>query len=249
MPTYKEIDPSPQPEFYENQRGQLHFRAKRWVVCDTTELGSVVSYFLSEAGSVYPHTTGYGALVRRVKPIPRGKIGGTATLSTYPEAIVELTYDTDGPRWVSGLYVDEMIVGEQLYIRPPGFQGLTWQDGRKLTSTEIGTAIPVRGATHILNVGRSNTYPTDALTYMGMVNSGTKSCSTLAYSFAAGTVLYGVPRVSSHTDYVSGTKYEYTYRHTINPFGWNNFWNAETGTWEALKLPGGSNYVQYTAGW
>jgi len=245
MPTFHEIDPSPVLETYENSKGVTHVRSTRTFVCDFTECAAMLAYFYSEAGSTLP---GFPlCLVRRVKFRGRGQIGGTATLSTYQEAIIEVFYSTEGPTWVNGLYIEESMTTEYHRICPVG-SGLKFSDGTDLKPEDyvgVELMIPV----HVVSGQRLTTAPTDALTYTGKINSSTKSCLILPYTFGPQTVLFCPGSVKADFQYSTGVKYSVVYRHMINAFGWNKFWNPHTGSFETLKTASGSNYVKYTVGW
>ena len=245
---YHEIDPSPIPEFYENAKGQLHLKATRLLLCAWTDVPELVAYFYSEAGAVYPHNPGSAqCIVRKVNPEARGKIGGTATLASYSEAIIKLFYSTEGPQWVNGVYMEEMIIPELFYIRPPG--NLQWSDDTWITKEEMAFGVPVRGACWVTRVERATTYPSNPFSYIGACNAGAKACATFSnYTFSSQTALYEPPMVSSHSDYSVGTRYSYAYRIAINPFGWNKFWHAQNAAWEYLYRDG-EIYFQYPVAW
>jgi hypothetical protein len=248
-PAYTEVAPSPAPDWYTDSKGRIQFRARRWLKCAWTDLSAMIVWLYSEAGAAYPHPDGTPyALVRSVKPVARGRTGLTNGLISHSEAVVEVLYDTAGPMWVNGVYVEEMIVPQRFPIRPVGY-GLKWSDGTKL-SPEDYLPLAILGATHIYHIGRSSTYPTNAFSFVGMCNSGTKSCLILtSYTFSTQTVLYQPPRVSAQSDYSVGTKYDITYHHDINPNGWNKFWHAANNAWEFLKTPSDDTYIQYPVGW
>jgi len=247
-PPYTEVDPSPQPEYYENSKGQLHFRATRILSCAWSNVQALCEYLYSPEGAAYPCSIGSSnAIVRRVKPLRRGRIGGTETLSSYTDALVEVYYDTDGPRWVSGFYVDEKVAPHQFYIRTPG--GLFWSGHTAVSDAEAGFTMPVMGAAHILEVKRATSIPSDAFAYVGCCNGGAKSCILLPYSFPSQTVLYNPPHVGADFSYSYGTRYEYTYIHEISPFGWNKFFRPSRGRWENLYNDNGDTYVQYPPSW
>jgi hypothetical protein len=249
-PSYHEIDPSPiNGEWYEHPDGRhgLQFRAERLLVCAWTDRASMISWLYSESAGGYPHADGTtAAIVRKVKPESRGIIGGVATLASYDECILRVYYDTWGPRWVNSVYMDESILPHQIYVCPP--EGLLWSDGEPITPAEAHFRMPVLGALHVVSVSRATTAPSNPFSNIGTVNAAGKNCYILPYSYAAGTGLYSPPFVMSHTDYELGTRYSYTYKVVINPFGWNKFWRAATGLWETAYDEDGNAYVQYPAG-
>lgn len=185
--------------------------------------------------------------MRRVKPEARGRIGGVASKSSYEECILRVSYDTWGPRWVNGVYLDEYILPHQIYVSAP--IGLFWSDGESITARDAEFRMPVLGAMHVISVSRSTTVPANPFSNIGTVNATGKSCYILPYVYAAYTGLYGPPVVQSHTDYSLGTRYSYTFKHIINPNGWNSFWRPATGAWEAAYNENGDLYVQYPPGW
>jgi hypothetical protein len=249
-PTYTEVSPSPQGEWYEDNKGRIQFRAQRILECAWTDVAALIVYLYSAVGASYPHPDGTtNSIVRRAKPRGRGKTGGTQTLISYSRALVDVYYDTVGPRWVNGVYLDEKLVPYRVHQKPQGGLALVWSDDTPLGIIDR-RGIEFGSVAHQLVYGRMSSAPADALTYIGCCNAGTKSTFTLEVSdFAAQTVRYSVPSVEARTDYSAGTKYTVTYVHPINPNGWNRFWRGGTAAFEYLKKPDGTTYIQYPATW
>ena len=135
-PAYTEVAPSPQPEWYEDQKGTVQFRAKRFLKCAWTDSRALIDWLYSEAGASYPHADGVvNAFVRGIKPIARGRTGGTSSLISHSEAIFEVRYDTAGPKWVNGSYIQESLHPARFTVSPPG--KLWWEDGVRLTEEEV----------------------------------------------------------------------------------------------------------------
>jgi hypothetical protein len=168
----------------------------------------------------------------------------------YSEAVLKVLYDSAGPQWVGGTYVDEKMVPEQFHIRPPTGT-FYWADGDALTTKEQNTSYPLLGWSWHLEIGRLLALPTTPLSYIGTCNSGAKSTYYLGLSFGSQTVLYGAPHIESHSAMGDGTRYSVLYRHPVNPFGVNKFWHAKNAAWELLynEDDGTSPYYQYPAGW
>jgi len=251
-PAHQEIKPSPQPEWYIDGKGRMQCRATRYVKCAWAVRRNLFEWFYSQAGCQYPHDDGTPyALVRRVKQMPRGRTQGLPTLITHSEVILEVRYDSYGPQWVNGLYMDETLGAQTFRIYPP--YNLYWgggiTDGVRVTEAEARFGVPIIGAVHTVEIGRAVTLPSDALVYIGTCNKAIKETYTLGYSFPPQTVLYVPPTVSSHSDYTLGTRYAITYRHLVNPFGWNVFWRTATASWETLYQSNGSTYIQYPPTW
>jgi hypothetical protein len=251
-PSYDEIAPSPRGEWYEDPRGRgQQFRATRWLKCRWVDRKELISWFYSASGCAYPHEDGTNlAIVRRAKPVGRGKTGGTTTLISHDECILEVYYDSNGPRWVSGLYLEEEMAPRRMRIIPPTGQ-FYWKVGSNYIKITDNPGKVIDAWAWIMRVGRASSPPSDPQARVGCVNADPMNTYTLGYSFAAQVVLFGPPTVFGHTDYTAGTKYVYRYAHTINPFGWNKFWHgdATTPAWEYLYLSDESQYVQYPATW
>ncbi len=250
-PAYREIDPSPlNCRWYEDQYGRLQFRAERLLECSWADRPQLIGWLYSESGAPYPHDDGPSAsIVRHVEPMARGGISGTATKSSYERSVVRVFYDSFGPRWVNGAYVDEYLVPRQIWVRPPGDERLAWSDGKPLTRAEMAVAVPVDTVSYVQSWGRQTTYPTDALDYIKTTNASPKICLLFSFVFPPGTLLYGPPRLHSHFAYQGGLQYYYTFNHTYNPNGWNKFWRAATNSWEALYTPAAEPYLPYPPGW
>lgn len=248
LPTYTEVSPSPEGEWYEDRKGRRQFRAQRTLLCDWTDVPAMIAYLYSAAGSSYPHPDGTPhSLVRRVKPHARGKTGGTATLASHATALLDVYYDTDGPRWVNGAYVDEAVSPMTIHHRPTGMS-LRWSDDTPLSDADL-KGVEIEGGQHVLIMARMPSAPSDVFSYVNMCNSGAKNALILGYSWPAQTVRYAVPEVRAHFDYSGGTTYTAIYHHPINPNGWNKFWRGDKAAFETLYRPNGDPYVQYPPSW
>jgi hypothetical protein len=248
-PVYKEIAPSPAPELYENAKGQVHLRCTCHFLVDWDDVNDMCAWLYSEEGSQYRDIA--NCVVRRIKTLSRGEITGVATEAGYSEAILQVYYSTEGPVWISGYYADEEMLPHSMTIRPPADARLQWgseKKSRHLTTDEMAIGIPIIGWCHILSVERALTAPVNPGAYMGLTNASTKFCYRLPYSFAPQTVLYCPPIVRAHTDFTTGTRYAYTYRHLINEKNWNKFYNRDTQEWSYLYLKG-EIFYQYLMGW
>lgn len=247
-PAFFEISGSPKPEWYEDHKGRNQFRAWRLLDCAWEDRRQLIDWLYSEQGSGYPHDDGTpSAIVRRVIPEGWGRTSGTAILIAYPRATLRVFYDTAGPVWVNGLYLNEEIVPHPYFIRPGG-KNLFWSDGTPCEGEDyIGRYIT--GAQWIIEKGRLTTAPYNPFSAMSGVNGSMKYTYTLGYTFAAQQCLYNCPAISSHSEIYGGTKYKAIYRSDCNPKGWNKFWHAATNDWEYLYHPDDSQYVQYPVTW
>lgn len=241
---YTEIAPSPVPELYENAKGETHLRVMRHFLCTWANVNDVILYLYSEAGSTYFDVG--GCLVRGIKTLSRGQISGTTTAASYTSAILRVRYDTQGPRWVNGVYRDEAVIPQTFRNVPPA--ELQWSDESDVSKEDVMAAPAIHGACLVESIGRATSAPTGAYSKINMVNTSTKQCNVLPYSFAPRTLLYGTPVVRAHTDFTLGTRFFAVWRHPHNPFGWNKFWNAKHAAWEYLYSDG-DLYVQHPPGW
>ena len=244
-----EISPSPiNCRWYQDSDGVTQYHGERLLECAWDDRQEIILSLLSESAPGYPHADGtVSAIVRDIRPESRGAIGGTADLASYSRCILRVIYDTKGPRWVNGLYVNESMYPTIINVQTPG--GLQWSDDSWVSKDEMSSVMSVVGWQHEITVGRATSAPPIATSYIGTVNASAKSCYYLPYYFASQTVKFGPPHVSSHTSYTTGTVYTYSYRHAINPFGWNKFWHSANQAWEYLYDADGNYYTQYPLGW
>jgi len=233
---------SPVETWYTDEKNRLQFRAKVFLLVNGPDVPTAITGLLSETGGVYPYLT--TALARKIEGRGRGVYGP----SGYTECVLEVDYDTAGPRWVNGSYVQERMIAQQMWIEPPTGD-FKWGDGMKLTNNEMATSYPFLGWTYELTLGRLLTQPSVPFNYLGSCNSGGKSCYYLGYSFGSQTVLFGAPSVAADAAMGSGTRYTAMYRHSIKPSGWNTFWNAANCAWEPLYDKDGNLYIQYPVVW
>ena len=257
-PTYTEIThdgqlgESPRGEWYLDAKNITRFRAKRLLKCAWTDCPALINYLMTEAGGSYPHPDGTPfACARNIKPHGRGLTSsGGAHMLAYAEAILEVSYDSAGPQWIGGTYVDEQMVPEQFWIHPPAGT-FYWANGDALTKDEMKTSYPLLGWNYHLTLGRLLSLPSTPLSYIGTCNATAKQTYYLGLGFGAQTVLYGSPHIESHSAMGEGTRYSVAYQHPVNPFSWNCWWNSKNGAWEPLYYDNGaaSRYYQYPSGW
>ena len=241
---------SPLGEWYQDAKGRTQFKATRLLKCAWTDCPALIGWLMSEAGASYPHPDGTTyAYVRNIKPRGRGQTssGGTNMIA-YAEAVLEVYYCTEGPRWINNTSVSEEMKAHQFWIAPPGGR-LKWSNDDWVTPEEKAAAIPFLGWTYQLTLSNLLALPTTPLSYIGTCNASTKTCYYLGLSFASQTVLYGPPAISSYSAMGQGTRYTAVYNHGIRPHGFNRFWHAKTGAWEYLYQPNDDIYVQTPLGW
>jgi hypothetical protein len=244
-PAYTEDMPSPRGEWYTNAKGIVNFRAKRILRCTWGDRAALIAWLGTEAGCTYPHADGTAlSLVRGIQSEGFAKGIGSGNLMSYSHATLTVSYDTAGPQWVNGVSMEEWMQPHQFEVWTPK---LWWADGKKNTENYCKT---VAGWKHVTSVSKALTVPSNAGAYIGMCNQNTKSTLTLGYSFAAQTLLYNPPSVSSHTD-SGGTRYSYQFEHIYHPGTWNKFWRQDTNAYETMYTTAAGNtpYVCYPATW
>jgi len=250
-PAYSEVAPSPFPEWYEDAKGRTQFRAKRLLECAWTDRRALMEWLYSESGAGYPHADGTNmAYVRGVRPRSRGKSGGTASTISHTRCILEVRYDTAGPSWVNGVYIEEGYAPSTARIAPAG-KDLYWSTGDKIDDKGELHGRSVLILEHFTRIAKAVEVPSLMFSAIGGCNSSSKSDGFGWYSWPKECVLYAAPEVTAHSDYTSGTRYEVTFRHPIFPPGWNHFWHAATASWEYLYTDSSAStiYVQYPYSW
>lgn len=243
---YTHVLPSPEPELYENHKGEVHVKSKITVKCAWDDRITLMNWLYTEDGCYLNDAP--SALVRRVVPHGHGTYSGTFSTPTFLEAILEIYYSSEGPRWVNSRYVDERFDPAEFIVYP--LLGAYWDTGgaTKIT-TENSCAMRVPGVVWTIEEGQLVTYPSDAFNYAGMTNAGTKTgLAFSSYVFGAGTALYFAPHVACHSDYSHGTRYVVKYRSHINRLGWNKAYRPGYG-WVPMYNEAGDLLYPFPQTW
>jgi len=239
--------PSPEPETYQNTKGQVHVRCKLTVKCAWSDRLALWNWLYSQDGCALAEVP--RCLVRRVVPKGHGRYSGTASTPAFTEAIVTIYYDTDGPQWVNDRFVETQIVPAPIRVFPPS--GLYWSTGGKdaITAEEASHPTEFTGLLYLVTEGMLTAEPASLYTSVGYTNKSSFPLLDYSESWPAGTVRYEAPMKFCHNDYSASKKYTVGYRWLINPFGWNKAWRASTGEWAPFYNKNGTQIYPYPETW
>lgn len=88
----------------------------------------------------------------------------------------------------------------------------------------------------VRRIYRLTSLPANVLTAMGKCNLGAYASPLLGVTFPVETLVYGEPSLERTISSSGSEGWNYTQQWTFDPNGWNNYWRAETGTWESIYM-------------
>ena len=161
-------------------------------------------------------------------------------------AVVTIKYDVKGPQQKNGnqLYSESLEgTAEFMTLDPSGF---SWgsSGGTPLKDGEAPGRL-ARGLDYILTLYSCPRIPSATFDLMECVNSGPVMAPMLGMTFAKETLLYNPPSLSRKVTADGTEGWDITYRFTYRAAGWNVFWRASTGAYEAMYVTGGTKYKNY----
>jgi hypothetical protein len=169
----------------------------------------------------WPETPGTPAVFT-----PAAKYGKFAN---YAKAIITVSYSGTSPLGVNGnVYSEEFDASAEMLTLDPWL--FTWSDGTLLKDAEAPGMV-LRKGSYVVTFFRCTSWPTFAYSSLGCVNSDTVSGRGLPFEASPGTLVF-----ESFHPIRKADAFNLTYRFTYQPWGWNYFWNANTGAFDYMKV-------------
>ena len=246
--TYRTLDGYPTGRWV---RGDFFGTTK--LTCAWGDAGTLLTEI--DASPAWPYTaigpSGAVAYDAEIEPFAVQTAEGTAT-SNYNRALVTVKYTTRGPQWVANHGSIIESYGYGVMSLPVAEGRLYWGNRIPLGTNEIEHPILYMQEYRIrwdqvVTPNPSYWAAVIGSSLIGCTNSNTVTAFTSTRTFAAGTLRFVPPTIT--TTYGIGTtaKQRVTLGLHYKPTGWNYFWNT-TGGWAIVYKDAAATtpYVPYT---
>ncbi len=175
-------------------------------------------------------------------------VGIAEPATEYEAMITTINYSTPnltgaGPT-PPGIPVEQQFLepsGEMLTQDPSDFR---WGSGTgDSLKPQEAPGLVVRGFDYVIRRREFGSIPPNLQSFVGSVNSTALTATQLgSMVFAKETLLFNPPTIE--LGLLSST-FSYTLRFTYRPAGWNKFWRAKSGQFEAIFNAGGGVHNSY----
>lgn len=211
----------------------------------------------------YPHATGFNCYVKSIGSV-RGfgqpdqsaaYIQGAGTYLKYTYAILQveyapLSYDVENS---DEIFITENVEGSAEFITLP-YKNLYWDPpdttsdpGTKVQDIEAPGAV-FRMMSWQYTLHKVAVIPDTIFSLMGLVNDASAKSPTYNQTFAAETLLWGMPSMRREISVTGVKMWEVTLNMTYKSTGWNKFSRAGVATPANIYTSDGSTFRPYTTG-
>lgn len=224
------------------------FYSVRRLRCAWADRVTLINELNTGTNLQYPYPDGTtAALIRRIDIENDGRQSGKDENDrvSYVSAVLNVHYSTRGPVLLGDFLVTERLEPNTFTIPIPN-QAVRWGDGTSLPDRFADNVATINSFSYVWQLHDALVVPTWLSSRIGTCNFNTVVATTLGYSFAPGTLRYTPGVIQTSYRFGQIIRYDVVVRYEHNPFGWNNFYRSDTGTWEPLYLADGTLLIPYT---